>query len=159
MLHRYSRPRRRAGGDGGGDVSCADVCLSHDVDVTCDFSTCKTVKARKPHKCDECHDVIPVGALYERVTGKWEGHIDTLRTCAPCAEVRKAFVCGGWAIGYLWESMREEMFPVWQRRGAWDCLAKLTTDEAVAKCNERYRDWRTYNDDDDDTPTGAHDER
>ena len=35
----------------------------------------------------------------------------------------------------------EEMFPRWQEAGPWDCLAKLTTDEARAKINARYRKW------------------
>jgi len=140
-------------------VSCADVCLSHDVDVWCDFSTVKIVKARKTHECDECREKIAPGTQYERITGKWEGHFDTTRTCLVCAEIRKAFVCGGEVIGYLWESMAEEMFPVWHRKGAWDCLAKLTTDAAVAKCNQRYARWRKdgeYDEDDEATPP-AHD--
>jgi Fe-S-cluster-containing hydrogenase component 2 len=128
-------------------MSCADVCLSHDVDDMASFYHEKIVKAKKGYECEECRDVIPVGALYERVTGKWDGHFQTIRTCGPCAEIRKAFVCGSWALGYLWESMWEEMFPVWREKGAWDCLAKLTTPEAVAKCNVKYADW--LGDDDD----------
>lgn len=30
------------------------------------FVTCKTLKARKNHKCDACRETIPKGFLYER---------------------------------------------------------------------------------------------
>jgi hypothetical protein len=49
-------------------------------------------------------------------------------------------------FGQLWESIREELFPVWRESGAWDCLAKLTTPEAIAKANAEYREWLTDND-------------
>jgi hypothetical protein len=71
-----------------------------------------------------------------------------------CCEIREAFVCGSWVFGMLWESMSEEMFPMWRTKGAWDCLAKLTTPEAVAKCNAEYKEWyAAAYDDEDPTPT------
>ena len=122
-------------------MSCADVCLSMEFDGTTDFYTEKIVTARKAHRCCECGDVIPVGARYERVVGKWDGDFGTFETCLVCVEIRKAFCCGGWVLGALWESVYEEMFPEWRRSGPWDCLAKLDTDEARAKMNAQYRWW------------------
>jgi hypothetical protein len=122
-------------------MSCADVCLDHGCYDGAEFSTTKVVRARKPHRCGECRDEIPVGADYERCAGKWDGVIDTMRTCLACAEIRAAFVCGSWVFEMLWESIEEEMFPVWWRSGNWDCLAKLTSEAAIAKCNARYKAW------------------
>ncbi len=47
------------------------------------------VTARKPHVCDECHRAaIRVGDSYQRIVGKWDGMISTIRTCAKCQRVR-----------------------------------------------------------------------
>ena len=123
-------------------MSCADVCLfeAYDYDAP-SFHADTTVRARKPHRCCECRDVIPVGAQYERAAGKSDGDIWVAKTCLPCAEVRRAFACGGWVYGDLWEQAAEDLFPVWRERGSWDCLAKLSTSEAVAKCNAQYARW------------------
>ena len=123
-------------------MSCADVCLSHDWDGSNDFHSSRTVKARKTHRCCECGREIGVGESHEYVSAKSDGGFYTNRTCAECAEIREAFVCGTWIYGELWESIREEMFPVWRKKGAWDCLAKLTSEAAVAKCNAGYLEWR-----------------
>jgi hypothetical protein len=123
-------------------MSCADVCLSHDYDGDpSSFSVVRDVRARKPHQCCECRDAIAVGESHEVVSGKWDGDFASFRTCAACVDIRKAFVCGGWAFEYLWESMAEEMFPVWRKNGNWDCLAKLTSEAAITKCNTRYAAW------------------
>jgi len=123
-------------------MSCAEVCLSHDYDGEgCDFSVERTLRSRKDHKCCECREQIRKGSQYERSVGKWDGDFLVFRTCAVCVEIRTAFVCGGYAFGALWESMQDEMFPVWAEAGPWDCLAKLTTPEAVAFCTRRFDQW------------------
>jgi hypothetical protein len=43
-----------------------------------------TVRGRKPHRCCECLRDIPVGEEHEVATGKWEGTVETFRTCADC---------------------------------------------------------------------------
>lgn len=127
-------------------MSCADVCLDMDYDGANEFYAEKVVTARKPHKCCECGDVIPVGAQYERVAGKSEGSFWTSRSCLLCREIRRSFCCGGWVFGELWDSVREGLFPVWKESGPWDCLAKLDTDEARTKINTEYREWNHDND-------------
>jgi hypothetical protein len=124
-------------------MGCADVCLfeHYDGDNGPDFHATKTVTAKNTHQCVECRELIVPGQRYERTSGKWDGYMSTMRVCLVCAEIRDAFTCGSWIYGELWESVREEMFPVWRRNGAWDCLAKLTTPEAVAKCNAEYAAW------------------
>jgi hypothetical protein len=70
-----------------------------------------------------------------------------------CCEIREAFVCGSWVFGMLWDSICEEMFPMWRTKGAWDCLSKLETPEAVAKCNAEYKEWCEAHEYDYTTPT------
>jgi hypothetical protein len=124
-------------------MGCADACLFqyYDGDSGPDFSRVKTVKARVTHRCEECGCMIAPGHRYERTSGKWDGTMSTFRVCVVCAEIRNAFTCGSWIFGELWESMRDEMFPVWRDKGPWDCLAKLTSDAAIAKCNAKYAEW------------------
>jgi len=123
-------------------AGCADVCLSvHDDADTPDFFSVKTVTAKKTYRCVECGDWITPGMRYERTSGKWHGCMETYPTCLPCADVRDAFTCGSWVYGELWNDVLEQMFPVWREKGAWDCLAKLQTPEAVAKCNAAYAEW------------------
>jgi hypothetical protein len=43
--------------------------------------------------------------------------------------------------------MREQMFPVWREVGPWDCLAKLTKEDAVALCNMKFAEWQQDQDD------------
>lgn len=126
---------------------CADICLTHDYDGSNEFFSETEVKAsRYAHHCCECFSRIPAGSAYKRSAGKSDGTFFSLATCLVCSEIRSAFVCGSFVFGALWPSMREEMYPEWRRSGAWDCLAKLTTEGAVAKCNADFAAWK----DDDD---------
>lgn len=53
-----------------------------------DFYKSKLVRARKPHRCVECGSAITPGEEYESATGRWEGEIDTYRTCSRCLDLR-----------------------------------------------------------------------
>lgn len=44
--------------------------------------------ARKSHRCGECSRVIEAGERYENICGKWEGVIDTCKTCVFCLALR-----------------------------------------------------------------------
>lgn len=138
-------------------MSCADVCLSMDHDSGWnDFFNARDVKARKPHVCCECAEPIAVGDTYCRESGKSDGDLFSMATCAPCKEIRDAFVCGGFTFTELWECIRSDMFPVWREKGAFDCLAKLTTQAAIDRCNRAYNQWMTDHEYDTPTPTGPH---
>lgn len=65
----------------------------------------ETIKARKIHKCCECHSVIEPGQRYERVTGLWEGQFDTIHTCLSCVAIRKQYC----PHGFLHEGLRETL--------------------------------------------------
>jgi hypothetical protein len=85
-----------------------EIAVTCQIDVEqCDgevakFYTAKIVKARRPHRCIECHQEIVPGEQYELVKGMWDGRIDTISTCSICLEVRKAFFCT-WMHGCMWE--------------------------------------------------------
>jgi len=66
-----------------------------------------THKARKPHKCSECGNVIRPGEDYERTFGIWD-RPETIKTCLPCAEVRGAFFCS-FTYGSIWEDFEEDV--------------------------------------------------
>lgn len=134
-------------------MSCADVCLSEGDGA--DFWTARHVRAKKQHKCKECGKQIVEGDIYERSAASSEGIFYSHATCAVCAEIRNAFYCGAFQYGRVWETIRGNMFPVWREKGPFDCLAKLTTPDAVAKCNLEYREWLSDNQYDEE-PTGAH---
>jgi hypothetical protein len=121
-------------------MSCADVCLDHDYQ---DDNVCyrdRVVTARKTHKCCECGTEIPRGARYELAEGKSDVFWAE-KTCLPCREIREAFVCGSFEFGRLWESIEEEMFPVWDTRGPIDCLAKLDSLDARELARAKYQEW------------------
>lgn len=63
--------------------------------------------ARKPHVCDECHETIPTGALYEYVWGKWDGSMSVYKTCARCVNIRTDYFTCGWNYTQLVEHFRE----------------------------------------------------
>lgn len=62
----------------------------------CDIDSCespeffveKMRKARKEHICDECGSVIDKGEFYQHVSAKWDGVVQTVKTCEFCKDVR-----------------------------------------------------------------------
>lgn len=123
-------------------MNCADVCLDHDADCENEFYRESICVARQPHTCCECGNAITPGMKYERVSGKSEGVVWTSKSCLLYMEIRKTFICGSWIFGNLWESIRDGMFPIWDKSGPIDCLAKLDTREARDKCRQQYADWK-----------------
>ncbi len=83
-----------------------------------------TPRARKPHLCSECREMIPVGAQYERFKGVWDGSFDEHLTCASCVEIRSHFACNGWIFGRLWEDIEENFFPSMKAGGP--CMEGLS---------------------------------
>jgi hypothetical protein len=123
-------------------MGCADVCIDMDYGEDNEFYAESFPLARKEHRCCECRRTIKPGERYQRCAGKSDGSFWAERSCAECCEVRKAFVCGTWIFGQLWECIEEELFPVWRQHSPIDCLAKLTTPAAVALCRERFAEWQ-----------------
>lgn len=127
--------------------SCKDVCVAMDCDYDSnEFYSEGQRRARKQYKCCECSAPILPGELYQYAVGKSDGDMFTARTCAVCAEIRKAFCCDGWIFGELWESVTEQLFPYWNEMMAIDCLARLTTDAATNRMREAYKAYRKDHD-------------
>lgn len=121
-------------------MSCAEVCIG-DMGYegsSGDFACESTRLARRRHRCCECNREIDPGELYEHVAGKSDGGMFAEKTCAECAEIRKALVCGNFFYGMLWESIAEEVFPAWDRTGPWDCLAKIDSPAARQALTDSY---------------------
>lgn len=121
------------------------MCLSMDYDGSNEFYRDEVRRARKAWRCCECREDIAAGQRYEYAVGKSGGDIFSARTCVACAEIREAFTCGSWIFGQLWKAIREDMFPRWNEMSAIDCLAKLTTDAAIAKMRAEYAEWKEDN--------------
>jgi hypothetical protein len=79
-------------------------------DCFCDYDPAtfyerRVVRARKPHKCEECNRAIPKGCQYEYTSGLWDGYFDTFKTCLACVAARQfvtaSVPCFCWAHGNL----------------------------------------------------------
>lgn len=123
-------------------MSCQDICVVTDYDGSNEFYREATRRAAKVHHCCECAEAIAVGELHHYATGKSDGSFWTQRTCAACAEIRTTFCCDGWMFTMLWEDIREQLFSEWNDMLAIDCLARLTTDAAIAKMRAEYAEYR-----------------
>ena len=49
---------------------------------------CDTRKARKDHKCYECHGIIQKGEKYHNHHGVWDGSGSTYKVCVECDALR-----------------------------------------------------------------------
>jgi hypothetical protein len=75
-------------------------------------------KARKEHRCYECHRQIVTGETYEAAKGVSDGDIQTFKTCAHCVWARTWIVeqCGGFLYGGVLEDLREHWDESWELR-------------------------------------------
>ena len=71
------------------------------------FSVTKTgVCARGRHTCCECRQSISFGEPHEVTSGVSDGSWFRERSCAGCANIRRAF-CSSWVFGELWDAVAE----------------------------------------------------
>lgn len=102
------------------------------------FFVQRWVTARKEHRCCECHRVIPKGAQYERIVGKWET-LDTYKTCIACQDIRQSLYCDGWVYLMLWEDVTEQIFK--ETGLTIGCIDKLATSEGKAYLQQRWMEY------------------
>lgn len=84
------------------------MCLSDYGDYP-EFYSSTEHRARKAHQCCECCRQIEPGERYLRVTGKWDGLLDSFPTCAHC-QVLLAWLqaeCGNVLHGGLYEDFAD----------------------------------------------------
>lgn len=79
----------------------------YDLENGPEFCKIMTPISRKSHKCIECGHDIMIGTKYERVTGKWDGDMDTIITCWVCAEIRRHLFLDNWTYGAMWDDLKE----------------------------------------------------
>jgi hypothetical protein len=116
------------------------VCIGGgDYDGPNEFENIEWPKARKPHRCEECRRIIAAGERYERFSGKFDGSLFCLKTCAECAEIRDAFNCeGGAIVDGLWSEIESYVFP----HMTTGCLERLETPEAKVHLLQQWRKWK-----------------
>lgn len=76
-----------------------------------------TPKARVEHACYACGETIPPGHRYHRITGQWDGALETYKHCARCWTMYRALaneigdehVELGLDCGETWESVIGEI--------------------------------------------------
>lgn len=121
--------------------NCACVYVEQDGDYP-SFYLSKTVTAKKPHKCSECRRAIMPGEQYERVTGKWDGYLDTFKTCSDCLSIREEMFCDGWSHGGQQEYLQEHINNVDGIDE--DCLCRLTPNARAYVCNMLEDKWGDF---------------
>ena len=63
--------------------------------------------SRKVHKCCECGEDIKSGQKHHKFTGRWDGFLDTYRTCMVCYNIREHYCPHGYIFGGLAEAISE----------------------------------------------------
>ena len=86
-------------------MQCACVYIENDGGPA--FINETDPKARKEHRCSECHKTILPGDQYKREEGVWDGDFRTYKTCLSCLSLRDEFFCHGWTFTQLWNDMCE----------------------------------------------------
>jgi hypothetical protein len=83
------------------------MCMIDDSDGRVEVLSMRWPRARKPHKCGECHRVIEPGERYNIHAGTYEGEFVTHKTCEHCTVARDwlSAECGGW----LYEGVEEDI--------------------------------------------------
>lgn len=69
-------------------------------------------KARKDHKCCECHSVIPKGDSYIYASGIWDGEPNSYKTCSICDDARREYIQSTKEMvcfGYLGEAIADTL--------------------------------------------------
>lgn len=66
-------------------------------------------RARVAHLCYDCGRTISAGESYQYSTGLYDGHWDTIHTCAHCVWAAEWLVeqCGGYLFGGIREDLEE----------------------------------------------------
>jgi hypothetical protein len=106
-------------------------------------------RARKRHCCSECSRTIEPGETYERTWGKFDGGVETYKTCVDCLSVRDSFFCDGWGYTVVWQDLQEHLSEV-VRFGdgvSSDCMAPLTKAARDKVCDLIEEIWEDMDDD------------
>ena len=129
-------------------MECACVYVEDCYDALEFFS--KTMRrARKEHKCCECRRMILPAEEYEHVSGKWEGQVETYKTCQDCLSIRREFFCEGFFYEQMFEYLHEHLNEIYGQVSS-DCLLALTPAAMTKVCGMIDRLWEDNWDDTED---------
>ncbi len=64
------------------------------------FNLIEVSKSRKEHTCYECRKLIPIGSLYYKHVGLWDGSWDEYKLCEPCQDLMESLAALGFCTGY-----------------------------------------------------------
>ena len=103
------------------------------------FSVQKTLAARRPHRCCECHREIKPREHYVRGAGTNDGSFWSNATCLLCDEIRNRMLCNGFMYGELWEQITEQLFR--ENLFRFECLDGMSV-EAREKVLSAWRKWK-----------------
>lgn len=69
------------------------------------------LRARKPHRCDECDRSIEPGERYRRHSYVYEGEFSSHAFCSHCWEAKRwlEVVCEGWVYSGILEDLAEHV--------------------------------------------------
>lgn len=99
-------------------------------------------KARKEHKCCECHDIIPKGETYIYSSGIWDGEPNSYKTCLSCEAVRNEYMMSTGetvCFGYLSEAIADTLY---RDFGPKDYAKSSGFSEAtIRKITKIYEEW------------------
>lgn len=96
-----------------------------------EFFDVQEPKARREHRCCECHRAIQPGETYCVSSGKWDGQFDSFKQCHECATLFVSF--GRYSdasddccvsFGGLWESVSEDLH--------WNSSRKLSASDRTS---------------------------
>ncbi len=96
-----------------------------EIDDRCTLLSNRFVKARKKHKCSECHRTIHPGEEYFKEATVYEKHFHDHKTCDDCYSIRQVFFSSGWYFGEIRKQMSEF---IWECQGdvSVSCILQLT---------------------------------
>ena len=85
------------------------MCMVDYADEMCEVLQSGFRKARKSHKCNECRREIKPAELYRYEYIKFDGELDSHKTCPQCLVVRYWLEkeCSGWVYGGIEEDLVE----------------------------------------------------
>ena len=85
------------------------MCMIDDADGKWDLLLDETRRARKVHRCYECHCEIRPGESYECRKFASDYGVETVTTCPHCVAVRSWLVvqCRGWLYGGVLQDLQE----------------------------------------------------
>jgi hypothetical protein len=123
------------------------------LDLVSNYEGCKLISrqhrmAVKTHKCEECGEDILPGENYEKIVGKIDGQLFTVKTCSSCLSMRNTFF-DSYYYHMIWDDLENEIEETYGNVSE-ACMVKLDKKarEKVCEIIERY--WEKHYDEEEE---------